>query len=118
MDLGLSGHVALVAAASCGRGKAVARAFLAEGASVAICGRDGAAVDAAAAELGGNTLAVQADVSSADDAERFVRTAAERFGRVDVLVNNAGGPPARPFMEISDEEWWAAVGLNLMSTVR
>ena len=118
MDLGLSGHIALVAAASRGLGKAVARAFVAEGASVAICGRDRGAVEAAAADLGGGTLAVQADVSKAADAERFVRTAAEHFGRIDVLVNNAGGPPSRPFMDITDEEWWAAVGLNLMSTVR
>jgi 3-oxoacyl-[acyl-carrier protein] reductase len=118
MDLGLTGQVALVAAASRGLGKAVARAFAAEGAYVAICGRDRDLLKAAAAEIGGETLAVQADVSSAEDVEQFVQSTADRFGRIDVLVNNAGGPPSRPFMEITDDEWWTAVGLNLMSTAR
>ncbi|MGH2349231.1 MAG: SDR family oxidoreductase [bacterium] len=118
MDLGLTAQVALVAAASRGLGKAVARGFAAEGAHVAICGRDRGLVEAAAAEIGSGVLAVQADVSKAEDIERFVQTAADRFGRIDVLVNNAGGPPSRPFMEITDEEWSAAVELNLMSTVR
>jgi 3-oxoacyl-[acyl-carrier protein] reductase len=118
MDLGLRGQVALVAAASRGLGKAIARAFVAEGAHVAICGRDRSMLDVAAAEIGSGTLAVQADVSRPDDVERFVRTAADHFGRIDVLVNNAGGPPSRPFMEITDDEWSTAIGLNLMSTVR
>ncbi len=118
MDLGLRDHVALVAAASRGLGKAIAQEFVREGARVAICGRDAQRITAAADEIGGSTLAVQADLTREDDLARFVQTAAERFGRIDVLVNNAGGPPSRPFMEITDEEWWAAVGLNLMSTVR
>ncbi|HEY3249083.1 MAG TPA: SDR family oxidoreductase [bacterium] len=118
MDLGLKDQVALVAAASRGLGKAIARSFAAEGAHVAICGRDAATVSAAGREIGGDTLAVQADLTREEDTARFVQNAADRFGRIDVLVNNAGGPPSRPFMEITDEEWWAAVGLNLMSTVR
>ncbi|MDQ7842617.1 MAG: SDR family oxidoreductase [Armatimonadota bacterium] len=118
MDLGLEGQVAVVAAASRGLGKAIARGFAREGARVAICGRTESALRAAAEEIGRDVLAVPADVSRADDVERFVRAVADRFGRIDILVNNAGGPPSKPFIEISDEEWWAGVGLNLMSAVR
>ncbi len=118
MDLGLRSQTALVAAASKGLGKAIARAFVAEGAHVAICARDPKRLQAAAAELDGEVLAVPADVSKADDVDRFVQAALDRFGRIDVLVNNAGGPPARPFVDTTDEEWWAALGVNLMSTVR
>src|SRR5713226_3409008 len=118
MDLGLQGHTALVAAASRGLGKAVAKLFIEEGARVAICSRRKEAVEAAASELGGDVLSVQADVSNPEDVDRFVRTAAGRLGRIDILVNNAGGPPAGAFMEITDEQWWAGIGLNLMSTVR
>ncbi len=118
MDLGLRGQAALVAAASRGLGKAIAKALAAEGARVAICSRTQDAVNAAAAEIGGDVLAVQADVTKTTDVERFVHAAADRFGRIDILINNAGGPPAGAFMEISDEQWWAGVGLNLMSAVR
>ena len=118
MDLGLRGQVALVAAASRGLGRAVAAGFVREGAQVAICARNEAGVRAAAAEIGDDVLAVAADVSKPEDAERVVRATVERFGRVDVLVNNAGGPPSKPFVEVTDEEWWTWVGQNLMSAVR
>lgn len=118
MDLGLRGHVALVAAASKGLGKAVARAFVQEGARVAICARNRETLDTAAAEIGGDVLAIPADVAKREDVERFVRTAADRFGRIDILVNNAGGPPARPFVETTEEEWSAAISTNLLSAVR
>src|SRR5207247_2773636 len=118
MDLGLRGQTAPVAAASRGLGKAVAKLFVEEGARVAICSRRKEAVDAAAAEIGGEVLPVTADVSKAEDIDRFVQAAAAKFGRIDILVNNAGGPPAGPFVEITDEQWWAGIGLNLMSTVR
>jgi 3-oxoacyl-[acyl-carrier protein] reductase len=118
MDLELRGQVALVAAASRGLGRAIAEGFTREGAHVAICGRDEAKVAAAAAEIGPDVLGVPADVATPDGAERIVRATVERFGGLDILVNNAGGPPSRPFVEVTDEEWWQAVGLNLMSTVR
>jgi len=118
MDLGLRGQVAVVAAASRGLGKAIAQGFAGEGARVAICARDEVVLRAAAAEIGRDVLAVPADVTRAEDVERFIRAVADRFGRIDILVNNAGGPPSKPFVETSDEEWWAGVGLNLMSTVR
>lgn len=118
MDLGLRDQVAVVAAASRGLGKAIARGFAQEGARVAICARNAGALAAAADEVGGDVLAVPADVTKLEDVERFVRAVIDRFGRIDILVNNAGGPPSRPFTEITDEEWWAGIGLNLMSTVR
>lgn len=118
MDLGLRGHVAMVAAASRGLGKAIAAAFVREGAHVAICARNEAGVRAAAQDLGGDVLAVPADVTKREDVERFVQTVVDRFGRIDILVNNAGGPPSKPFVETTEEEWWAGIGLNLMSTVR
>lgn len=110
--------MALVAAASRGLGKAIAQAFVHEGARVAICARDHKTLEAAAAEIGEEVFAVPADVTRRDDVDRFVHAVAERFGRIDVLVNNAGGPPSRPFLEITEEEWWDGVGLNLISTVR
>ena len=118
MDLGLQGQVALVAAASKGLGKAVARAFVQEGAQVAICARTPQALTAAAGEIGGDVLAVPADVTKSDDVDRFVHAALDRFGRIDILVNNAGGPPVKPFVEITDDEWWAGISTNLMSAIR
>ncbi len=118
MDLGLRGQTAMVVAASKGLGKAIARAFVAEGARVSVCARDPQTLTAAAKELDGEVLAVPADVTRREDIDRFVQATIERFGRIDVLVNNAGGPPSRPFTEITEEEWWTAVGVNLMSAVR
>jgi 3-oxoacyl-[acyl-carrier protein] reductase len=122
MELGLNGKVALVAAASKGLGKACALAFAREGASVAICGRDGQAIGATAeaiqAETGARVLPVQADVSRAEDVARFVQSAIREFGQVDSLVCNAGGPAAGTFEQITDDQWQQAVNLNLLSVVR
>lgn len=118
MDLGLRGQTALVVAASKGLGKAIARAFVGEGAYVAMCSRDAGTLRSAAAELNGDVLAVPADVTKIADIDRFVQAALERFGRIDILVNNAGGPPAHPFVETVDEEWEGAIEANLMSAVR
>ncbi len=118
MDLGLRGQTALVAAASKGLGKAIARAFVQEGARVALCARDPTTLTATAAELDGEVFALPTDVTKQEEIARFVQAAVDRFGRIDVLVNNAGGPPSRPFVDITEEEWWAAIGANLMSAVR
>ncbi|MGH7810994.1 MAG: SDR family NAD(P)-dependent oxidoreductase, partial [Candidatus Binatia bacterium] len=97
MDLGLRGKVALVAGASQGMGRATALGFSREGAKVAICARGEAALNEAAAmirkQTGGEVLALVADMSKPDDIKRFVNESARHFGRVDVIVNNAGGPP-------------------------
>ncbi|MFZ5918145.1 MAG: SDR family oxidoreductase [Chloroflexota bacterium] len=122
MDLGLKGKVALVAAASKGLGKAAALALAGEGALVAICGRTANALQAAAAEIeqasGSPVMAVVADVGRADDVERLAEAVAARFGQLDILVTNAGGPPAGHFSSLDDNAWQQAFELTLMSTVR
>jgi 3-oxoacyl-[acyl-carrier protein] reductase len=122
MDLGLKGTVAVVAAASQGLGKAVAMELAREGANVVICSRKQDAIEAAAddirRETGAEVVAVAADVSTPEGPDTVVRVAVERFGRIDVLVNNAGGPPPGTFERQDDEAWQRAFDLNLMSAVR
>ena len=84
MDLGLTGKVAIVAGASRGIGKATALVLAGEGARVVMAARDEAALREAAAEVGGDALAVPGDLTNAEDCERLVAAAAERFGRIDV----------------------------------
>jgi len=122
MDLGLQGKVAAVAAASGGIGRAIAMELSAEGARVVVCSRNEDRLRATAEEIasatGGEVWHVAADVSKEEDARRFVREAAEKWGRLDVLVANAGGPPPGSFDDLDDEAWRLAFELNLMSTVR
>jgi len=122
MDLGLKGKAAIVTAASKGLGKACALRLAMEGADVAICGRDRETLEQTAAEIrtasGRDVLAVQADVSSKADVVSLVQAAAARFGRIDALICNSGGPPAGTFMDMDDDKWEAAVQLNLMSVIR
>lgn len=122
MDLGLQGKVALVTASSKGLGRAVATELAAGGASVMISSRDESALARVAGEIGETTSAEvayhAADVSREGDIRRLVGAAAERFGGIDVLVNNAGGPPGGGFGSVSDEQWQAAFEANLMSVVR
>ncbi|MGH2725381.1 MAG: SDR family oxidoreductase [Actinomycetota bacterium] len=121
MDLGLKGRVALVAASSRGLGRACAAAFAREGADVAICARgkdDLRAAEAELVELGARVHASVADLSLAEDCRRFVNGAAEALGRVDVLVNNNGGPPSGAFDSFTDDDYYRAMELNLLSTVR
>ncbi|HZP97617.1 MAG TPA: SDR family oxidoreductase [Candidatus Limnocylindria bacterium] len=122
MDLGLRGKVALVAAASKGLGRAVAEEFAREGARVAMCSRDDAAVAKAAEEIvsatKGDVLPVAADLSTVDGCEAFVRTALAKYGAIDVLYVNAGGPPPGRFDDLDDAAWEKAFELTLMSAVR
>jgi 3-oxoacyl-[acyl-carrier protein] reductase len=121
MDLGIAGRAAAVAASSRGLGRATARALAAEGASVALCGRDQArvveAAEAIARETNARTLAVVADVASADDCRRFVETAAAEFGRLDILVTNTGGPRPGGFEGVSADDWEAAFRVTLANVV-
>jgi 3-oxoacyl-[acyl-carrier protein] reductase len=122
MELGLTGKVALVAAASKGLGKAAALELAREGCDVAIAARNGDALQATADEIraatGRRVLAVPADVSQEADLDALVEAVVAEYGRVDVLVNNAGGPPPGTFTDVTDENWLNAVQLNLMSAVR
>lgn len=122
MDLGLAGRVALVTAASKGLGKGIALKLAEEGAEVVICSRSEEALGATAAEIstrtGRDPLAVAADVRDPAAIKRLVEAALGRYGRIDVLVNNAGGPPPGTFFDLDDEQWQGAVDLLLLSTVR
>jgi len=121
MDLGLKDKVALVAASSQGLGRAVAEELAAEGASLVLCARDSQTLDQTAVAIAerSNTrvLAVPADVTVADDIKRVVDAGIERFGRIDILVTNAGGPPAGRFEQLTREQWEQAIRLTLLSAV-
>ncbi len=121
MDLGLKGKVAIVAAASKGLGYAVALELAREGAEVAICARTAADLEKAASGLRqatGKAVFWQAlDVTDSVRVQKFVEAVEKRFGRVDICVTNTGGPPAKKFLELSTEDWRAAVDQMLMSAV-
>lgn len=121
MDFGLEGRVALVAASSKGLGRAVAEELAAEGAHVVMCARGTEALEEAAKSVDamgpGEVLALPVDLSDPASTQALVDVAIERFGRVDVLVNNAGGPPAGTFDDHAPEAWSAAVRLNLESAL-
>lgn len=118
MDLGLKGKVAMVAGASRGLGYAVAEALAREGARVSIASRDEQAIKAAAARIGGDVLAVAVDVRSADAIRRWAAGTEERFGGVDLLFTNSGGPPAGAAISFDDVAWQDAAELLLFSTLR
>jgi 3-oxoacyl-[acyl-carrier protein] reductase len=119
MDLGLKGKVAMVAGASRGLGFAVARALAHEGAIVSIASRDETAICAAAQHLGASdVLAMPVDVRSPEAIERWARTTEDKFGGVDLLFANSGGPPAGAALSFDDAAWQGAVELLLFSTLR
>jgi 3-oxoacyl-[acyl-carrier protein] reductase len=122
MDLELTGRVALVTAASKGLGRATATQLAAEGARVMISSRGADQLAQTAKEIADATGAqvehCPADVSDAADLDRLLRETQERLGGVDVLVNNAGGPPPGGFDALDDAKWQQAFELNLLSTVR
>jgi 3-oxoacyl-[acyl-carrier protein] reductase len=120
VDLGIGGRVALVTAASKGLGRATAVALAREGAKVAICARGAEALADAEAELARYTevLAVPADVTGPAEPARLVAATVERFGRLDILVANAGGPPAARSLDVDDAQIEAAVNANLLTSVR
>ena len=116
MDLGLQGSVVIVAASSKGLGKATALQFAREGARVVMCSRDAGRISSAAEEAqraaiefenGGEATGLVADVTSKTDIQNVVDFTIEKYGRVDVLVNNAGGPPVGSFETLSDDDFLA-----------
>lgn len=118
MELGLEGRVALVTASSKGLGLASARALAEEGARVMISSRDPDALQRARAGLPGDCEAVVADMSDPGSPARLVRAAVERFGRLDVVVANNGGPPPGRAIEVTDDDVHTAVDANMLSAVR
>jgi 3-oxoacyl-[acyl-carrier protein] reductase len=121
MDLGLKGRGVIVAASSQGIGLATAEAFAREGAQVAMCARNESTLRSAAdkirSETGAEVFADALDVTDSTRVQHFVEDVVKRFGRIDVCVTNAGGPPAKNFLSISPEEWRKAVELNFLSVV-
>lgn len=121
MDLRFDETAALVTASTAGLGKASAVAMAREGADVAICGRTGDRLDAAAADVDaagdGDVLAVQADVTDPDEVADLVAETVDAFGGLDHLVTSAGGPPSTTFLETTDRQWYRAYDQLVMSAV-
>ncbi|MCD6514973.1 MAG: SDR family oxidoreductase [Candidatus Odinarchaeota archaeon] len=122
MELGLQGKVAIVSASSQGMGKAIAYELAKEGAKVTICARREEILMKTAEEIkdktGSEVIAVKADVRKAEDIEKVVTETIKKHSTVHILVNNSGGPPAGYFEDFTDKDWYDAIDLLLMSTVR
>jgi 3-oxoacyl-[acyl-carrier protein] reductase len=122
MNLGLKGKIALVAGASKGLGYGVAHALAEEGAIVSMSSRDGESIARAAEtierETGAIVFATAADVRSGEAIARWIRSTIERFGGVDLLMTNSGGPPAGPAISFDDRAWQEAADLLLFSALR
>jgi 3-oxoacyl-[acyl-carrier protein] reductase len=121
MDLGLAGKVALVAAASKGLGRAVAEELAAEGAKLAICSRDAGAIERVGHEIarasGVEVLAKACDLSRPAEIAAFADATLARFGRVDILLTNGGGPPGGRFESMDAGEWRSATELVLYGPI-
>jgi len=121
MDLGLKDLVALVTASSKGLGRATALQLAREGAKLAICARGQAALNAVQCEiaaLGADVFAMPVDLTAPDASRRLVDAALQHFGRLDILIGNAGGPPPGGFLALDEAAWEQAIQLTLMSFVR
>lgn len=126
MDLGLKGRACVVTGASRGIGLETARLLCAEGANVLLVGRDDERLAVAAKEAsasgaeaaGGRVETLRLDVTDEDAGKRMLATASERFGRLDVLVNNAGAAQWRDLDKVPDEDWRAQYELNVMAPLR
>jgi 3-oxoacyl-[acyl-carrier protein] reductase len=122
MDMGLEGKAALVGGASKGIGRATALALAREGCAVAICARNQDTLDQARDDIRNATqakvLSLICDMSRHEDIKAAVAAAAEAFGRLDIVVNNAGGPPTGTFETLDERFWQHAIDQNLLSAVR
>jgi 3-oxoacyl-[acyl-carrier protein] reductase len=125
MDLGLVNKVAIVLASSKGLGLACAKGFYVEGANVIICSRSEEnlsqakkEIEALSAIAGNNRVVpIVADLSKEHEIKQLIDKSLEEFGRIDILVHNAGGPPSAPAENITKEQWLASINLNLLSFV-
>lgn len=113
----LAGKVAAVTGSSRGIGRAIAEGLASAGAAVVVNGRDPQTIQAVASAIaaaGGSSLAVTADVSKTADVDRLIQTAADRFGRLDIIVNNAGiSPYFKPAENMTEAEWDEVMAVNL-----
>ena len=114
--MNLEGRTALITGAARGIGLAIAERLAHEGARVALADRDAAAVEASAKRLGGTAFAITADVTRGADVERMVAAARDRWGRLDVVVNNAGiTGRSYPIWELTDQDWQDVIACDLTS---
>lgn len=122
MDLGLKGKNALVIASSQGLGKAIAKELVLEGANVMLTSRDETKLKDVQAELealnGGRVVYHPCDITKPDEIEQLVKETQNQLGTIQILLNNAGGPPSGSFDEMTDEDWQRAFELNLFSYIR
>jgi len=118
MDLGIGGRTALVTAASKGLGLGAARALATEGCNVAVNARDAERLAGVVAELPGPALALPGDVTDPDEPARLIEAAVERFGALDILVANAGGPPPARALDLDDDAILTAIQANLLTSIR
>ena len=121
MELGLRGKVAAVTGGSEGIGRATVLRLVEEGAKVALCARRADVLNAFADEMknqGGDVLAVVADAAKPGDMERFIEETVKRFGRIDIVVNNAGGTGQEPFDKVTDEAFQHDIDIKLFAQIR
>lgn len=123
MDLNLKGKNALVVASSQGLGKAIAEKLFEQGANVMISSRDQAKLEKIKTELestngNGRIFFQTCDIKNKQEIEKLVSETVAELGSIDLLVNNAGGPPAGTFEQMTDEDWQHAFELNLLSYIR
>ena len=121
MDLNLKNKIALITGASRGIGKGIALGLAAEGCQLAICARNAEQLEAAAEEMRAKNvevLALPLDVTRPDHVEPFVQQTKEKFGKIDILVNNVGGNRRNLFEKTTDADWEAVINLNLTAHVR
>jgi len=126
MNLGLNNKVALVLASSKGLGLACAKLFYSEGANLIVCSRSIENLETATKEitkystpkLNNDILTLKVDLNDEEQISVLIKEAIKKFGRIDILVHNAGGPPSAPFKKISQEDWQNSINLNLLSFIR
>ncbi len=121
MDLGIKDRVAIVAASSKGLGRATALGLAKEGVKLTICARDRDTLfktaDNIIAKTSADVLPIVCDVSKPDEINNVVKETIKKYDKVDILINNAGGPPTGNFLDFSLEDWQRAIELNLFSTI-
>ena len=122
MDLGLKDRVAIIGGGSKGLGRACADSLAQEGANLVICSRNAQELDQAAGEIskasGVEVLAVPGDLSQLPDIQNLVKKTVDHFGRLDILVNNSGGPPAGRAADTTEEVWRQSIDMALMFFIR
>ncbi len=118
MDLGLDGRVAIVTGASRGIGRHVALGLAREGCRILLCARDAIALESVADELGGAGVAFVVDVTDPSSSSAIVEACEASFGRLDIVVNNAGGAEPKPLTQVTAEDWQTSLEVNFLAAAR